>query len=159
MTNLRLVLGLLVLAATGCGGRGLPHEGKSVSELQGMVASGDTDAQAQGALGLSVYGAQAKSAVPSLVKLLISQRPIVRQEAAQALGKIGPDAAEAVPGLTELLNDPEWVVRRQAALALGEIGAASRPALPALGRLEQDGQSRVRQAAHEARAKIERTGG
>jgi hypothetical protein len=153
-----VLIALLALAAAGCGNRGLPHEGKSVAQLQEMVASDNPAAQAQGALGLSVHGAQSRPAVESLVALLGSPRADVRRQSALALGKIGPDATDAVPGLTGLLDDPEWTVRRQAAMALGEIGAASRPALPALTRLSQDPYKHVSQAAREARARIEGSG-
>ncbi len=149
----------LALCAGACGSRGLPHEGKSVAQLQEMVASDSPTSQVQGALGLSTHGAEARPAVGKLVALLGSPRGDVRRQAALALGKIGPDAAEAVPALTGLLTDAEWSVRRQAAIALGEIGGASRPALEALARLEQDPFKHVSQAAREARSRIERAGG
>src|SRR5262245_27594009 len=49
---------LALLGVAGCEGKKqLPHEGKSVAELEKMLASDDPAVQAQGALGLSRQGA------------------------------------------------------------------------------------------------------
>jgi HEAT repeat protein len=153
--RLTIIAAFILVTASGCGDRALPHEGKTVPELEKMLASSDTNAQAQGALGLSQHGAAAKSAVPALTELLSSPKAAVRQQAAHALGRIGPDAAEAVPALTTALADREWAVRRQAALALGGIGEAAGPALPELERLEHDSNKVVAGAARDARAHID----
>src|SRR5689334_9233719 len=112
------------LILSGCGSKA-PYEGKSIRQLENMLKSAHPAVQAQGAFGLSRFGAEARTAVPALVEALKSPHALVRQNAALALGQIGPEAAEAVPALVELLRDPEWAVRRQAALSLGQMGAAA----------------------------------
>src|SRR5579871_3545520 len=83
---------LLIFLVAGCRERHLPHEGKSVAELEAMLRNADPVVQSQGAFGLSLLGSRAQPAVPSLVSLLRSPQPLVRQNAALALGKIGPEA-------------------------------------------------------------------
>jgi HEAT repeat protein len=155
--DMRLQRWLLVAAAAlapGCGKPALPHEGKSVAQLERMLQDADPVVQAQGALGLSEHGPAAKGAAPALAELLHSPHSVVRQNAALALGKIGPEAREAVPALTEALDDADWTVRRQAATALGEIGPDARDALPALDKRARDPDPLVRKAAQAAREKI-----
>src|SRR5215472_16633891 len=109
-----LLAGLVALAS--CSGKTrLPHEGKSVAELQRMLEDADPAVQAQGALGLSQHGAEAGAAVERLAELLASPDAVVRQHAALALGKIGSEARAAVPALIKGLSDGEWAVRRQTA--------------------------------------------
>ena len=150
----RIVLLAVLVVLVGCRERSLPHEGKSVVELEAMLRDDDPNVQSQGAFGLSLLGAEARSATPILVERLSSSQPLVRQNAALALGKIGPEAHEAVPALVELLRDPEWTVRRQAATALGEVGSSAREALPALRRMRNDSDPLVRKAAAVSIGKI-----
>src|SRR5262245_19977436 len=131
----RVPVGLLVglFLVTGCRGPSRPtlrDEGKSADELRAMLADGDPEVQARGALGLSRLGPEARDAVPELIPLLKGQTPLTRQNAALALAAIGAGASAAVPALTEALKDSEWAVRRQAAIALGALGPAAKPALP-----------------------------
>jgi HEAT repeat protein len=51
-------------------------------------------------------GADAKDAVPQLVRLLDDPDPAVRKAAARTLGRIGPAAQEAVPALMKSLLEP-----------------------------------------------------
>ena len=146
----------LVLAAclaTSCRGKA-PYRNKSIAALEEMLRSSDPTTQVQGAYGLGVKGAEARSAVPSLTELLRNPNVLVRQNAALALGKIGPAASQAVPDLIATLGDQEWTVRRQAAMALGEIGPEARPAVAQLQKLRGDRQPFVRRAAEEALARI-----
>jgi HEAT repeat protein len=155
MTGKASILLALLLVLSGCSSRkAAPYEGKSVAQLERMLHDPSTDVQIQGAVGLSLHGAEAKPAVPSLIPLLHSEQALVRQNAAAALTSIGPDADEAVPALTEALADPEWSVRRQAAMALGEIGAPARSAAPALKRLQSDPNTLVRKAAAAALMRV-----
>jgi HEAT repeat protein len=140
--------------AVGCGTPALPHEGKSVAQLERMLQDADPAVQAQGALGLSEHGPAAKGATPALAELLRSPHSVVRQNAALALGKIGPEARAAVPALTQALDDADWPVRRHAATALGEIGPDARDALSALDKHARDPDPLVRKAVQAARAKI-----
>src|SRR5690348_1208004 len=72
---------LLAALVVGCGKPALPHEGKTVTQLEGMLHDADPAVQAQGALGLSVHGREAKDAAPALAELLQSPHSLVRQNA------------------------------------------------------------------------------
>ncbi len=141
---------LLALILPGCG-RKPPYEGRSVPELERMLADPDPKVQVQGAFGLSLKGAEAQTATPALIRALASPDALVRQQSCVALGNIGSPAEQAAPALITALTDPEWVVRRQAAVALGQIGPLS-AALPPLEKCQRDPNSQVRKAAEEALA-------
>jgi vesicle coat complex subunit len=130
-----LIVALLVM---GCG-RKPPYEGRSVAELERMLADSNPAVQVQGAFGLS--------------RLLKSTDALVRQQACVALGSIGAAAEKARPALLTALADPEWTVRRQAALALGRIGPLSAVETP-LKNCTRDSNSLVRKAAAEALATL-----
>jgi hypothetical protein len=147
--GLVLTMGLVL----SCRGKA-PYQGKSVAALEEMLRSSDPTTQIQGAYGLGVKGADARSAVPTLAAQLHSSNLLVRQNAALALGMIGPAASEAVPDLTATLGDQDWTVRRQAAMALGQIGPDARSAVAPLQKLRSDRQVYVRRAAEEALARI-----
>jgi hypothetical protein len=66
-------------------------------------------------------GADAKWAVPTLIKLLSHQQPKIRALSAQALGGIGADASAAKPALRQRLRDPDPMVRKAAQHALPNI--------------------------------------
>jgi HEAT repeat protein len=86
---------------------------------------------------LKGIGPAARSAVPSLVKVLEGTFPDrtpplegparyyadVRSVAAEALGAIGPDAKDALPALRKAAQDPSADVRDAAAEAVRRIGA------------------------------------
>src|SRR5262245_58247723 len=93
-----LALTALALAAAACGSQ-RPYEGKSVAELEEMLADADPAVQAQGAHGLGLHGAEARTAVPALGGALGSPHVHVREAAARSLGQIGPEARSAVPAL------------------------------------------------------------
>src|SRR5260221_506033 len=102
----KLLMLVLAILLPGCSAKKmLPHESKNAEELMRMIESEDTASQVQGALGLSLLGAEASDAVPRLTELLASKDGTVRNTADRALGKIGPDARSAVPALTRCLAD------------------------------------------------------
>jgi HEAT repeat protein len=147
-------LALGFVPALGCSHKP-PYEGRSVAELEKMLADPNPTVRVQGAHGLSLHGAEARPAVPALAQALQSSDGLLRMQAALALEKIGPDARAAVPQLTIALNDSEWSVRRQVVLALGQIGPDAHPALPALRRLQNgDPNGLVRKAVEQALPKI-----
>jgi len=151
------IVPVLLLALLGCGPK--PLEKKSNAELERMLNDSSPKAQAQGAYGLARHGADARHALPKLIKSLASPDVLVREQACSALGNIGPEATEAVPSLVEALNDPEWSVRRQAAVALGQIGAPAEALEEPLRKCEKDANSLVRKAAREALAKVQAKSG
>ena len=149
-----LVTGLLV----GCASKP-PHQGKSVEELERMLADPNPRVQVQGAYGLAALGTGAAPAVPTLTRALKAEDALVRQQVAVALGEIGPEAGSAAPNLVVALSDSEWQVRRQAAVALGQIGPTARQAAnDALTRCLRDSHHLVRRAATEALPKLRESG-
>jgi HEAT repeat protein len=146
---MRILVGIcLMMLVVACGKPSLPHENKTVAQLIAMLNDAEPRTQAQGALGLSLHGPDAREAVPRLIELLDSSDELVRQQAALALGKIGPEAGKAVPILIRKLSHEDWALRRQAALALGNIG--DRKASEPLERTRRDKNKLVQQAATQA---------
>ncbi len=146
--NRTLWIALALLTLAGCRSGRLPHEGQNVHQLKRLLDDPDPIVQARGALGLSLHGPAAAPAIPRLIELLSSPKPLVRQQSALALGKAGSD--EAVPALVKALDDPAWPVRRMAALALGDLGPVARSARGALEKRLADEQGPVRKAAGQA---------
>ena len=144
-------IALAALLLLGCN-RKPPYEGRSVADLERMLADPKPSVQAQGAFGLGLLGDKAKPAVPALTKALGSPDTLVRQQAALSLGQIGD--AGAVPALAKALGDKEWTIRRQAAAALGAIGPPAREAEAVLRKCERDAHAPVRKAATEALGRI-----
>jgi len=153
-----LELLVFALVAAGCG-RSPPYAGRSVAQLERMLADPNPTTQAQGALGLSLHGAAAQPATAALIRALASPDALVRQQAGLALGKIGPGAEEAVPALVAAMDDPEWAVRRQAVVALGQIGPPLSGVETPLRQCERDANTLVRKAAREALATLHQTKG
>jgi HEAT repeat protein len=144
---------LALVVVLGCG-RSLPYQGRTVAELEQMLADPAPTVRVQGAYGLSLLGPAAAPAVPALVQALQSPDALLRMQAALALGRIGLPARDAVPHLVNALSDPEWTVRRQAALALREIGPEEGATGDALRRLQRDDPNgQVRKAAQQALAR------
>lgn len=117
----------------------------SVAEWTERLKSGvDDDVKRQSAIALGKIGAEAKAAVPVLMRAVSDESIWVRIEAARALGKIGPEAKVAVPVLILALDDfsqpldyrPRFErdtapAMREAALeALSEMGHDAEAALP-----------------------------
>ena len=75
---------------------------------------------------ISMIGANAKQAIPTLVKSLSSQDEEVVASAIFALGKIGPAAIGAVPQLRNLLGNQSTLVRLASVRALLEIQPGQR---------------------------------
>jgi|CXWL01.1.fsa_nt_gi hypothetical protein len=101
-----------------------------------------------GLKAISDIGADAKGALPSLVRLVGVRKwaSNLRHLAAQAVGSFGPAAKDAVPGLRDCLHaGPDESVA--AVLALGKIGPAAIDAVPDLLRL-QEAVARLPNASH-----------
>ena len=95
-----------------------------------------------------VLGADARDAVPALVKILeqnISEES--QYQTALALGSIGSPAKKAVPALLRLAADTNNPSRRPAASALAKIQAEPELVVPVLIKLLQDPQPGVRLGA------------
>jgi HEAT repeat protein len=76
---------------------------------------------------LGSIGPSAKPAVPLLIALTQSDRPVLCRNAIRVLGMLGPEAREAEGGLLALLNDPDPETQWFAAKALFEIDPSEAP--------------------------------
>jgi len=107
-----------------------------------IEASKTGDAQVSGAaiVALGQIGADAKSAVPTIVDALNKKE--TRSLAIVALGKIGPDAKAAVPELAKNLKTKE--VQSLVIEALGNIGPQAKSAVPDLADLLKEADKEVK---------------
>jgi HEAT repeat protein len=101
--------------------------------------------QQEGADGLDALGADAKYAVPELIKLF-EQRTVSepRDDVAHVLGHIGPAAKEAVPALVRSLGDTVQDSHSKVILALGRIHSQPEIVVPALIKCLSDADSSTR---------------
>ena len=109
----------------GCGGSGSdssPLAGKSVEELRKSLKDPDSTVRSQAAMALAGKGAEAKDAVPDLIRIL-GDAPTVRNKVVEALSKIG---SPAVPSLIEALNDSNKQIRFYAAHSLKKIPSSKK---------------------------------
>ncbi|MBS0265239.1 MAG: HEAT repeat domain-containing protein [Planctomycetes bacterium] len=165
---LRVFVVVLFLGAVSPPGRAdeLPSDiSRSIGEsTQRLRTSADDHARRQSAVAIAAYGAEAKSAVPALVRALSDKSLWVRIEAARALGRIGPEAKAAVPVLIHALaddsrpsddeqqfdRDPAHSLRETALTALSMIGYDADAALPHAIAGLRDPSTSYRKAAVEA---------
>jgi HEAT repeat protein len=103
-------------------------------------------------LALAELGAQAKEAVPGLIKVLDDERPEVRMQAAIALAEIGTAAKPAAGALIKRANDPVLPVAVATVFALGRI--ADPAAAEVLAKAEQASDPTLKMLATWALAKI-----
>lgn len=97
---------------------------------------------------LFMLGAEAKPAVPTLVRALADPSLFVRWSAVRVLGKTGPvNADESVPAIAALLRDPDLNVRVAAAGTLERYGTEARAAIPQLIRAVASGDAEMRLSA------------
>ncbi|MDQ3624446.1 MAG: HEAT repeat domain-containing protein, partial [Verrucomicrobiota bacterium] len=115
----------------------------TVAQLAKQLTGADLTARRDAGYQLGKFGADAKDAVPALIKALDDPDKQVWSYAAAALAAIGPDAADAIPALLENLNSRKARGQRprdkdqalfRSAYALTQIGpAAIPPLIAALG--------------------------
>ena len=124
-----------------------PAESRGIQELDRALSSDEWKERERAADGIARIGADAKSAIPSLIMRLDDEEWRVRKAAANALAQMGPEAESAVPALTKALGDYEWQVRKPAAYALAAIGMAAKSAMPQLIAALGDEEWHVRKPA------------
>ncbi len=130
------------------------NQSKTLNEWIEKLQDKDVAVRRSAAMALKQMGAEAKQAVPALIKALQDKDHHVRSRAASTLGKIGPEAEEAISNLIELLQDKNKGVRWYAAIGLGEIGPKAKRAIPALIRILEGEDRDVRWIAAEALGRI-----
>ncbi len=114
---------LAVVAASLC--LAVSVQAADVDGLIAQMKDKDTDTRRKAARELADAGADAKPALPMLVKALTSDSDLfVRRFSAQAIGAIGEDAKSALPDLQKVVKNskekPE--VQEAAVLAMGKLG-------------------------------------
>jgi HEAT repeat protein len=111
-----------------------------VLSLCEMVKADNSPVGVQALEVLQGMGPAAKSAVPTLMKVLERHNlplagkrygPPHRFAVIQTLGDIGPDAAPAVPALIASLQSNNYFIRREVAMALARMGPAGKQAVAA----------------------------
>lgn len=111
--------------------------------------------RAEAAQDLGSFGPNAKAAVPSLVKALKGEDPVIRAPAALALGKIHSEPQSIIPLLIAAINDPQEDVPAAAIEALGNFGSLSKDAVPKILPLLKVPDKDTRRAANVAIRKID----
>lgn len=87
----------------------------------------------EAANAISLTGVLAKSATPSLIKALKTEKdPGVAMELITALAEIGPSAAAAIPEITPYLSSDDPMSRIVATYALARFGKAAKATVPTL---------------------------
>ncbi len=128
---------------------GLPQEimidnplyaGRHLNEWIELLES-DDEQRLGAARSLGDMGANAKGAVPGLIKSLADRDSLVRSAAAHSLGQIGPGAASAVPAMVTAFKRASGFDKGIIGPAIGAIGPL---AVPALIELSQDSNENTR---------------
>jgi HEAT repeat protein len=133
----------------------------AVAALEIALQDKDTAIRRAAIVALVRVGFQAKSAWPTVRKLLEKQNepdPAVRTQAIRVAGIIGKDdPKEVVPALAKLLGTEDNVDAKVAAIqVLAQIGEGAKEVVPQLNQIAQnDPRASVRDAAKEAVKKIE----
>lgn len=144
-------------------------EGLDSSRIPALIqdlSAADPQVRADTADELGSFGAEAREAVPGLIRMLADDSTYtpkfsattklnVYDEAFRTLIEIG---TESVAGLTGALDDPSAAVRSRAVQALGRIGVRARSALPELTGLAADRDLGVRMSVVKALSAIDERG-
>lgn len=102
-----------VLVKIGADALGALVEALDVNDLRGRAS-----------WALSELGETAMPAIPALIQLLKSDKPLAVSDGAAALGVMGQNAKDALPPLIEALKNPDREVRAAVATAIKQIGPA-----------------------------------
>jgi HEAT repeat protein len=151
----------------------------AVSNLTHLIQHGEVRDRLRALESIAAYGAEAKSAVPALIDVLVGPPPQLpgmtagtrpppqipsvfansaaasaRRDAAIAIGEIGPGANAAVPALTWLIRAGRDPYLAAYCKALGKIGPAATNAVPLLEFALTNENHGIRLAAADALSRI-----
>ncbi len=115
------------------------------------LASKNTGERLSAIMALGDIGAEAKSAVPSLLGAAVDADPIVRERAVEALGKIGSTDDKTIRSLIRRFSDEDPFIAGKAATALAAMGG---PAVDHLTKSLADKSDDVRWCSAIALGKI-----
>ncbi len=120
-----------------------------VDILIDMLEAPQIHYRVEAAQTLGRLGADAKKAVPALIRVVESDPDTnARVCAIQALGLIGAKASKvAAPCLIQALQDASAHIRNEAAIALGRIGPVGKEVVNAITKAMLDADPLVRQTA------------
>jgi HEAT repeat protein len=138
-------------AARAIGNIGPKQAPFAVPGLARLLFDLDDNVRLAASATLEAMGAEAKGAVPALVKAVVTGDAEPRVASMYVLVSIGADHCQpALGGLIESLKDEDPRVRRAAADVLGKLAPIAGPAIPALRKAMEDDDQEVRINAGEA---------
>ena len=127
----------------------LGQDPKAAAALAEAAMDDDGRVRDAAVKALIELGAEAKAAVPVLVKRLNNKKRLdywKTRYALAALGKLTPVANEAIPEIAKLLNDTS--LRGDAFAALIDLGPAAQPLLPQLVAIERESRTGEKAEEH-----------
>ena len=86
-----------------------------------QLLHGGLEERRRAAMALGRRGADAKHAVPTLIRALQDEEPLVIREVITALSMIGPAAKDAIPALEKLIDHQDKQIAERAKAALRQI--------------------------------------
>jgi HEAT repeat protein len=114
---------------------GDPAHQEAIQVLTEALGDPVADVREIAVCALHEYGAEARHALPALIRATQDESPIVRRRALRAVPEIadpGDPNTDVIPVLLAATEDSDEGVVAQAVASLGEFGPAAAPALPAL---------------------------
>jgi HEAT repeat protein/V8-like Glu-specific endopeptidase len=119
-----------------------------ITSLVKNLESSENQVRAQAAQALGNIGAEAKLAIPALLKILRDeQNDVTSGMLADALTKIGPPAKQDIGLLRQAIKDLNTKVRAYAAASIGVLGPDAGSLLALLAEASKDKNAEVRQSA------------
>ena len=125
----------------------VPPRSRSIAAWVKDIESTDRQELFAAVTALESLGAEAKPAVPELIKIIERDKSPARLAAIEILGTIGPDSAPAVPVLTKVLVHKDFHTQYFSLRTLAKIGAESKSALPEMVNQLRTGLPTVRKNA------------
>lgn len=138
----------------------------TLARLIKIIRTGDYPECRRAIEAITMFGPEAKEAVPALIDALDKPRQFITDihavssqqrlwwVVADALGEIGPDASAAVPKLIALIHKNKAYAAAAYCPALGKMRTNAEAAVPVLQGLLDEGNPRLRLAAADALTKV-----
>jgi len=128
---------------------------KAIPLLLEKLRQPDGTGNREASMAFIVLGAEARSAVPSLIKIYQENHSGDSRRAVEdVFSWIGPEAIEAIPLLLQAATNADMGIRANAAWALGEIHCEAKICVPALIQALKDSDGWTRLSAAHALGKF-----